>query len=843
MKKFLSFILFVFLCNPSYSQNNLIKTDDNSIFYEVEGKELYHFAGSTFNKKGVKNASKKLIIPQKYYYISYRKGIFECNYGFLDSEGIDFYDKTGRLIIPASSKISRVTPVFLNDKEYYEIEKFDRKGIFDTKTMKMIVPPYYNMILTNNRDYFQVIDERDLTGIYTDSGTKVVPCQYNEIQQKNGFYFVKRGIFEGVVTSDGKEIIPPLQFLKVSASNGYFIVQKEGKRNGGYKGVFDSSGKCIIFPDKYTDIKVLSNGMFMVKKGHDTGVCDNDGKELFVTKYTDLEMSNGKTYFVTYIGKNKGVMRLNGDIIIEPESKSSKSKFKNFDLFCLINEKGFYGLTDAQGHVVLPAKYDNLRLDKYYCYPSLNGKESLYTHDGKMIIPDEKFHSVEFDMTSEYIKVMLNNKMGLYTMDGKPIFEPYKYDNIEEFSDMRGTYKVYQGDLMGLVDSKGNIILPMKYTNVYRPNKEGRNVLKKSDFDYLEVRLFDKYGICDLNGNEIIPSVFTHIYSYLEYGLFKVIDGSKEGLYTKDGKEIVPARRFSSVKIHTENGKPTYIHAEDEDWECKYDLQGNLLSENKIIPKEFYDNINRASYYFDKKEYNTAIDYYIKSLNYKQDCESYFNIGLCYYILDRFSKAIENFELCLANNPYQSLKERAEDLIESSNRIQTGKRANRNKLILTFLGALAGTFNAVMQANYYRNANANYRDGSFDYLLDPRYAAMQVQQQNYSEYLQMTNGGQTMTFEEWYTNIKSPALAEEYGHKNESFGDSFSSSSSSSQGSSSQLSTSTKSCRFCAGLGSCKTCGGRGYYYNPLDLSKTVICPNCKNHDGLCTHCGGTGYN
>ena len=842
MKQLLLISLLTILCNLSFAQNKLIKTDDNSVFYEVEGKELYHFAGSTFNKKGVKNNKKKLIIPTKYYYISYHKGIFKCDYGFLESEGIDFYDKTGRLIVPASSYVSWVTSVTLSNKEYYEIKKNDYTGIIESQNLKTIIPPNYKTIFKNKDNYFEVEDSRGLHGIYTIDGIKIVPCQYNAIKKENDYFIVKRGIFEGVVTSGGKEIIPPLSFLKVEENNGVFIVQTKGVKQGGYKGVIDNNGKCIIYPDKYTDVETMQNGMYKVTSGRKTGICDSKGKELFMTNYTDIGLSPGKTYYICYIGVNKGTMDLNGNVLKEPETKPSKTKFDGTKYYLLHNEKGCVGLADEKGHVVLPAKYDNYRFDSYYCYPLLNGKESLYTLDGKMIIPDGKFHSIEFDRTNEYLKVMLDNKMGLYTMDGKPIFEPYKYDKIEEFADMRNTYKVYQGDLMGLVNRKGEIILPMKYTNVYRPNKGGRNQLEKSDFDYLEVVLFDKYGICTLDGKEIIPPIYTDVTSYLEYGFFKVEDGDKVGVYTKEGKEIIPARQFSSIHFRKEKGSTPYISAESDDRECTYDFQGKIISDNKKIPKEFYDNFEMGNYYYNKKDYNSAIEYFTKSLKYKQDCESFFNIGLCYYIGDKYSKSIENFELCLANNPYQSLRERALDLIESSKKLQTSRNAKRKNTLLTFLGVLAGTASAVIQANYNRNTNANYREGNYDYLLDPRYTVMQVQQQNYNEYLQMTNGGQTMSYEEWYANVKAPALAEEYGNRNDNTSNS-TSSKTSSLSSSRTSSSSPKSCRFCAGLGSCKTCGGRGFYFNSHNLSQAVTCPNCKNHDGLCTHCGGTGYN
>jgi len=56
--------------------------------------------------------------------------------------------------------------------------------------------------------------------------------------------------------------------------------------------------------------------------------------------------------------------------------------------------------------------------------------------------------------------------------------------------------------------------------------------------------------------------------------------------------------------------------------------------------------------------------------------------------------------------------------------------------------------------------------------------------------------------------------------------------------------SSGKDCVMCLGSGDCKTCNGKGWYYNSYDLSKTVSCPNCdRNHNGKCSHCHGTGKN
>lgn len=65
-----------------------------------------------------------------------------------------------------------------------------------------------------------------------------------------------------------------------------------------------------------------------------------------------------------------------------------------------------------------------------------------------------------------------------------------------------------------------------------------------------------------------------------------------------------------------------------------------------------------------------------------------------------------------------------------------------------------------------------------------------------------------------------------------------SSSSSSSRGSNT---TSSRTCGVCYGSGKCRTCNGKGYYTAIGIGSGTHACPNCRNHNGLCSSCNGTG--
>lgn len=137
-----------------------------------------------------------------------------------------------------------------------------------------------------------------------------------------------------------------------------------------------------------------------------------------------------------------------------------------------------------------------------------------------------------------------------------------------------------------------------------------------------------------------------------------------------------------------------------------------------------------------------------------------------------------------------------------------------------------------MGAGYQVMPGGFIRNTSMDYLLDPNYAIQQVNQQNRQEYLQQTNGGKTMTYEEWYAKIKTPAILSE---KQSSSG-----SSSTRSYSESKIQYGYKDCPHCHGSGKCSTCDGTGLQDKGFGVGK-ILCGVCKDHNGKCVWCNGTG--
>ncbi len=156
------------------------------------------------------------------------------------------------------------------------------------------------------------------------------------------------------------------------------------------------------------------------------------------------------------------------------------------------------------------------------------------------------------------------------------------------------------------------------------------------------------------------------------------------------------------------------------------------------------------------------------------------------------------------------------------------------------LQGLATTMGGYGMGGYQVMPGGFVRNTSYDYLLDPRYALQQVLNQEQQEYQAAKQYRPNLTLEQFRIE-KGQAIQMMNSGGSSSSTSSSSSSSSSSNYSSSSSNSSGRMCQLCAGTGRCKTCEGKGYYYNPLNLSQTVLCPNCHNHNGKCSSCSGTG--
>ena len=850
MRKIYSIIVFLACCLILHAQ-------EKKEFRFVNGTTAYFVQGN--NGWGVEDINGKELVPKVYKKISYNANLVLCQQRNDGNRFSALYNSKGERILSEDEEYITIDFMFSDGK--WNISCFSVKSpilILDENG----VSKYRYKTLKSPEGFIYLINELTDTivipsGKYTDNFVIKGDIIQTQIGRKHG-----------VANLDGTTVIPANMFGRIIPDYGKgFKVMLAEYGGSGLCGYYDRNGKCIIPANKYTDIYSLPNGVFEVVLDDKAGIVDSLGNIKFMTKYRLLDPAKdekGNWYYISYLGNGKGKLSLTGKVIEEVKPTIAKKEIAsgNFKYVEIRDVNGRYGATTLDGRVIIPNEYDLIKYNHYIknaFFLEKNGYQGCADSLGNIIIPCKKYDCIINLNTKPYIKVGYRGKYGLCDEKGNEIIRPL-FDDVEV---SRGEFVVRMGIMKGLLDSTGKLLIPFEYTGI-QPEITYPSKMKTGNY---EVDLFRKRGICDKNGKIIVPPHYTRtsITSFVDGNSSKKIryyvaeDGETKGIFSIDGKMLFPAGLYkyatiSMVNNPQTNSKELGVRA----WNRNggdlffYDFNGNLLSSITEKDKQYQKIFGQGQSEFYAKNYKQAIETFQNALTIKQDAAAYFNIGASYYHLGKYKDAIKQLKICLNMNPSPSLSDNASSLIIDCQECQQQKRERHANFWLGILGTALNVAATVIHTNNAlhaynsspqlasSNSSGFKRDTKMDFLLDPRYTMMQIQQQNWNEYLQMTNGGRTMTYEEWYA-LKSQALAESQGNGGSS-GSLSSSTSSSYSSSHSTTGSSGKMCSLCAGTGDCKTCSGKGWYYNSFDLSKEVLCPNCHNHNGKCSSCGGTGY-
>ena len=842
------YVLFGLLCSNTFAQDKKeFKFDNGKKAYIVKSDKGW----------GVADSTGKVIVPTIYAKVTPWASLVVCDKRNGGNGYCSIYNSSGECKITEDEKHRRFT--FLkSDGVLLAIS--NNENCVPTIVIDGEGNTIYKYKIVKDVDGFVSLHNELRDTIIIPSG------KYTNLRiDEYGFIETSIGMKKGICKLDGTTIIPAIQYKTIRADvnilgtkeiKGFKLFLSESDGDG-FVGYADLNGKCVIPATTFTKIERLENDCFSIVANDNVGIADSTGKVVFMTNYHTISFDKYDGTYMTGISQKynskdiSGIMNLQGKEIRKPICYGD-----TFDYVCdnkpfvmSIDKNGKYGIQTQDGKTILQNEYVKIRYNKKTKKFELkkNGFQGLADIEGNIIIPCNKYDYISTELLPYYV-VGQRGRNGLCDSTGREILKPL-YDRIEVINVKEQHVIAQIGLMLGVVDFKGNIVVPFEYTYIL-PDPWKTT-------DRYHVSLFSKRGVCEKDGRIVIPVIYTEVFqsSTGDINYYSVHDGETSGIYSMDGKMLFPSNLFKHVSLN--NGKnetrflADYYIAAFNDWKeniCYFDLQGKMLyddREDKLYDKFF----NEAGIEFDNNNYKKAIDLYEKALSYRQDGLAYYNIGVSYYNLAKYKEAIIFFNRCKEINHSQSVSDRAMYLIEECKDILQKKRERREKM---WLGVLGSALNVTTTLIFYNNAINTYnsnlesvrtnrggikRDTNLDYLLDPRYAMMQVNMQNWNEYLQMTNGGQTMTYEEWYA-IKAQTWAESQKIENE---DNSISTNSSSNSSNSTI-TNGKMCRLCVGLGRCKTCAGRGWYNNPLDLRKEVLCPNCHNHDGKCSSCGGTGY-
>lgn len=326
---------------------------------------------------GLMDSAANLLLPVEYINISKDYNVFilakdkgsKANTMYPFDYGIA--DRKGEIIVPVKC---RTRPVFVNGlciPEVWDTDVPRKFGMVNSKGK--IIIPFEWVPLELHKDviagskvkeqgyYFMRTDgskiaDKSFTGyshqgdglILLKNGASIgllnskgfiVPCEYDEstLYKKNetgftqGTIIVRKGVFYGAYTSEGKLILPAEYTSVWRLNNGFLVVEKNNQ-----KALFNTEGSMLM---PYSDIRSIDNfndGLALVlDKNYKYGYIDIDGRKVtecrfdvansFKDGFADVEIRN------VYKGKiDKQGKMISGNILETPEYKRQEELRKHF---------------------------------------------------------------------------------------------------------------------------------------------------------------------------------------------------------------------------------------------------------------------------------------------------------------------------------------------------------------------------------------------------------------------------------------------------------------------------------------------------------------------------------
>ena len=352
------------------------------------------------------------------------------------------------------------------------------------------------------------------------TGKQILPCIYDyAVSFFSGWGVVEKDKKWGAINMYGTEIIPfsnwhfyrwtdNLVALCLFNSNKWAVVDHTGRRitHNYYE---DLGGFCSerqyqnqyadiyasLYSAEYSDIEpVFCGDMYLVSRNGLCGFIDERGEEIIPCKYDCVcAFNNG---LARVIKDDTWLLIDNEDDIILKLDCEGISDFA--EGMALIIRNGKCGYIDASGNEVISCVYEKARLFNNGVAPVKKSKWYFIDKLGNIVSKELVVDYDEVEMTdSKLWKVYYSGKYGLIDTNGQEII-PCVYENLYKLAD--GVWKAdldYPNDKCSLlIDDAGNQLSSNKYDDIYS---------WKRNHDVIAASQNSKCGLIDVRGNEIVP--------------------------------------------------------------------------------------------------------------------------------------------------------------------------------------------------------------------------------------------------------------------------------------------------------------------------------------------------
>jgi hypothetical protein len=241
---------------------------------------------------------------------------------------------------------------------YVDFQK--KKGLFDTKEQKWILPPEFDQISVHSRmiEAYRVSEP----AFFDLAGRPMAPPVPGALHYfGNGLFEVVREGKRGVDRRDGRTVIPPLyDEVKILDEMPLFAVSRDG-----LWGLFDTLGREIL-PPRYDWLRPCgssrygSSGVFVIfSQNREEGLLDSLGNELLPAVYNHIGSYDAEADRLPVGKQGKyGLIDRKGREALPPKYDLL---IGNHEIGFVVKQDDKHGLVDANGAQVLPLDFDELR--------------------------------------------------------------------------------------------------------------------------------------------------------------------------------------------------------------------------------------------------------------------------------------------------------------------------------------------------------------------------------------------------------------------------------------------------------------------------------------------------
>jgi len=462
-----------------------------------------------------------------------------------------------------------------------------KRGYVNTKGDE-VIPCQYDEILSFNEHLVARARSGGKWGLVSRVSGEIAPCQYDEINDlKDRYYRVRRAGKWGYLNAQGQEVVK-CQYDELRDYDGDYslacyngkwgFIDKSGKAvipfesdspegmklingmtrvtNGGWSGVFSTSGRYVVNPEWDEAVPLSEAIIKVVKRTEGVGAFNMLGNQVLPCKYQEVKYLGNNLIMAMEGGKCGIYETVRGNKVMSPKYDQIEPFSNGLAAAC---EHGRWGYIDAQGKKVIDFLYSSAEPfnDHGIAVVGNNGTCTLIDNKGRSITP--YYYSEIQNFSDGLARAKRDGKWGCIDAQGHEVVE-CKYDRIGEWDKNTGLALASMGGSKGYLNREGRIVVPCRYDEVGAFDKQNLAQVKQGSY----------VGLIDADGHEIVPCQYSTIDSFHD-DMAMVSKNGKWGYVGRNGMSDIAcqyeaAQAFSDgMAAVKRNGKWGYINTSNRE--------------------------------------------------------------------------------------------------------------------------------------------------------------------------------------------------------------------------------------------------------------------------------------